>query len=117
MRHVAAESLITVAPASVIAFLVLCLGSVMARPLASQGDGPQQDAQRCVEAPFRTMAESSVDGVARLCTDELPGVFGGRPTFASSSVTRSYNRTIRSIRASLSSASSSSRSIRPANSP
>ena len=70
MHRLAAELLITVAPATVIAFLVLCLGSVMARPLASWGDGPQQDAQRCVEAPFRSMAESSVDGVARLCTDE-----------------------------------------------
>ena len=70
MHRLAAELLITVAPATVIAFPVLCLGSVMARTLASQGDGPQQDAQRCVEAPFRSMAESSVDGVARLCTDE-----------------------------------------------
>jgi hypothetical protein len=50
--------------------------------------------------------------------DEVPGPFGGRPsTLASNSVTRSYSRTISSTRASLSSASSSSRSIRPANVP
>jgi hypothetical protein len=70
MHHLAAELLTTVTPAIVIAALVLCLGNVMARPLASQGDGPQQDARRCVEAPLRSMAESSVDGMARLCTDE-----------------------------------------------
>src|SRR5262245_22868795 len=70
MHHLAAELLTTITPATVIAALVLCLGSVMARPLASQGDGPQQVATRCVEAPLRSIAESSVDGMARLCTDE-----------------------------------------------
>src|SRR5215211_1476520 len=76
MHRLAADLLTTATSATVMVAIVLCLGSVMARPLAQQGDRSQQDSRPCVEAPLRALSESSVEGVARLCTDEL----GVQPT-------------------------------------
>lgn len=69
MRHVAAELLTTVTSTTIMTAIVLCLGTVIARPLVQEGDWPMQQARECVEAPVRAMSESGVEGVARLCTE------------------------------------------------
>jgi len=62
-------------------------------------------------------ADEQLVAVAAIALLELPDPFGGLPTLASNSITRSYSRTISPISESLSIAASSSRSIRPANLP